>query len=211
MRNVELAELLLVRLYDLAESEGHLKLHSLNAIAEEFGETDMGKVFNVAKALEGRGLIQAAFAMGPQVHACIAGEGSLFVEGGGDTGVIPRYRANPEHYMVIDQSTHFHAPVSESNIAVHSPGAAQRVEISQEILNLLAAMEAALERDRESPERERTEARNDIAALRQELAREQPRRAVVKAILGTLGDLSSLASLALQLHPLLMQLPLLGG
>ena len=100
MTNTELSELLLVRLYDLAESEGHFKLHDLNETAQEFGITDMARVFRLAQALEGRGLITGAFASGPSVHASITGEGTLFVEQGGNTGIIKDYREHPQSFTV---------------------------------------------------------------------------------------------------------------
>jgi hypothetical protein len=44
MTTIELAELILARLYDLAESQGHGEQFDVKAIAREFGETDYGKV-----------------------------------------------------------------------------------------------------------------------------------------------------------------------
>ncbi|HLY66251.1 MAG TPA: hypothetical protein VKU60_12010, partial [Chloroflexota bacterium] len=58
-------------------------------------------------------------------------------------------------------------------------------------------------------ERSRAEALGDVTILRTELAREQPRRSIIAATLSTLGDLSSIASLVMQLQPLLQ--PWLGG
>jgi CxxC motif-containing protein (DUF1111 family) len=210
--NTELAELLLVRLYELAEAEGHSKFHGLNEIAAEFGVSDKSKVFNLGKVLEGRGLIQGSFVMGPAVHAAITGEGSLFVERGGDTGVIKDYREHPQSFNVsIDQSTHFHAAVAGSNVAVHSSNTTQRLGPPPEIRSLLAAIEATIRSSADIGERPREEALNDVEVLHSELAREKPRKPVVDTILATLGDLSSITSLLMQLQPLLAGLPWLGG
>ena len=210
--NTELAELLLVRLYDLAEAEGHFKLHGLNEIAAGFGISDMAKVFRLAEALEGRGLIKAAFAHGPTVHAAITGEGSLLVERGGDTGVIRDYREHPQSFNVaIDQSTHFHASVAGSNVAVHSSNVTQRLAPLPEIRSILSAIEAAIRSNAEIGEQRREEALSDVAVLHSELAREKPRKQVAETILASLGDLSSLASLLVQLQPHLASLPWLGG
>lgn len=212
MTNTELAELLLVRLYELAEAEGHAKLHGLNEIAAEFGVSDKAKVFNLAKALEQRGLIQGAFVMGPAVHAAITGEGSLFVERGGDTGIIKDYRDHPQSFSVaIDQSTHFHAAVSGNNIAIHSSNTTQRLEPPPEIRSLLDNIEATIQSNSDISERRREEALNDMMILHSELAREKPRKPVVDTILSTLGDLSSITSLLMQLQPLLGRIPWLGG
>jgi hypothetical protein len=212
MTNTELSELLLVRLYDLAEAEGHFKLHDLNEIAQDFGVTDMARVFRLAQALEGRDLITGSFASGPSVHASITGEGTLFVEQGGNTGVIRDYREHPQTFSVsIDQSTHFHAAVANSNVAVHSPEVRQHLELSAEISSLLAAIEASVQTDSRLDQRRRDEALSDVSVLRSELARERPRRPVVDSILATLGDLSSITSLIMQLQPLLSGLSWLGG
>jgi hypothetical protein len=212
MTNTELSELLLVRLYDLAEAEGHFKLHDLNGIAREFGVTDMARVFRLAQALEGRGLITGSFASGPSVHVSITGEGTLFVEQGGNTGVIRNYREHPQTFTVaIDQSTHFHATVENSNVAIHSPEARQHLAPSAEISSLLAAIEASVQTDSRLDQHRRDEALSDISVLRTELARERPRRPVADSILATLGDLSSITSLLMQLQPLLSGLSWLGS
>ena len=212
MTNTQLAELLLVRLYDLAEAEGHGKWYSLNEIAAEFGVTDKGKVFNIADALEDRGLIQASFTMGPAVNACIKGEGTLFVEQGGNTGVIQTYRENPQIFSVaIDQSTHFYAPISGSNVAVHSGSTSQNLAQPSEILAILADIEASIRETTGILEERREEALSDVAVLKSELSRKQPRRPIVEAVLATLGDLSSITSLLMQLQPLLAGLPWLTG
>lgn len=213
MTSTELSELLLVRLYDLAEAEGHFKLHDLNGIARELGVTDMARIFRLAQALEGRDLITGSFASGPSVHASITGEGTLFVEQGGNTGVIRDYREHPQTFTVaIDQSTHFHATVANSNVAVHSPETRQYSSASSaEISSLLAAIEASVQTDSGLDQRRRDEALSDISVLRSELARERPRRPVADSILATLGDLSSITSLLMQLQPLLSGLSWLAS
>lgn len=212
MTNTELAELLLVRLYERAETVGHSKSHELNEIAAEVGVSDTSKVFNIGKLLEGRGLIQRRVVRGQPDRATITAEGSLFVERGGDTGVISDYREHPQNFSVaIDQSTHFHAAVAESNVAVHSSNTTQHLEPPPEIRSLLADLEATIRSSADIGERRREEALSDITILHSELAREKPRRPVVDTVLATLGDLSSITSLLMQLQPLLARIPWLGG
>ena len=99
MKTGELAELVLLRLYDLAEKEGHLRFFSVNDIAAEFGVADKAKVLNIAKLLENRGLIQAAHTFGGS-NAMISGEGALLVESGGQTGAIQKFRGSPGDFLV---------------------------------------------------------------------------------------------------------------
>ena len=113
--------------------------------------------------------------------------------------------------FAIDQSTHFHAAVAGSNFAVHSSNTTQRLEPSPEIRSLLASIEAAIRANADLSERRRAEALSDVAILNSELARERPRKPVVNSILATIGDLSSITSLLMQLRTLLPSLSWLGG
>jgi hypothetical protein len=196
MTNTQLAELLLVRLYDLAESGGHMTLHELNPIAKELGVTDSMKVFNIAKSLEQRGLIKGAF--GRNVSACFTGNGSMFVEQGGDTGIIEEFRHSPARF-IVDQSTHFYGPVSGSNVAAHSTVGSQGVADSN-VERLLKAIVDRLAADSSLDETRRSELRQDIEALRSELQRSSPRRGMLRELLSTLSDVSSIAQLATQLQ-----------
>lgn len=98
MTNTEFAELLLLRLYDLAESEGYAHLHDLMAIARQLGVTDDVKVLRIGKTLADRGLIQEAFTH-DGLDACISGAGALLVEQGGSTGIIGAFRQAPGRYQ----------------------------------------------------------------------------------------------------------------
>lgn len=64
----------------MAEETGYSKMHSLSELAGEIGIRDRDKIFNVAKSLEARGLIQATYTFRGS-HACITGEGALLAEG----------------------------------------------------------------------------------------------------------------------------------
>ena len=61
MNNTEFAELLLTRIYDLAEKNGHHTVVNFIDEAKKFGITDQGKVENIADYLKNRGLIDASF------------------------------------------------------------------------------------------------------------------------------------------------------
>lgn len=100
MKTAELSELMLVRLYDLAESEGHGNFYSLDEIAAEFGVKDSAKVMAVADVLESQGFIKTAHTFGGSDGA-ITGTGALRVESSGTTNMRRQYRVDP---------TKFHAP-----------------------------------------------------------------------------------------------------
>lgn len=197
MTNTQLAELFLVKLYELAESRGHMTVHGLNQIARQFGVTDASKVFNIAKSLEGRGLITALFTHDLTVSACITGDGSLFVEQGGATGVIGEFRRSPAQF-IVDNSTHFHGPVSGSNVAVRSTVGSQ--EVAGNVETLLRAITDRLAADSSLDETRLRELQQDVEGLRLELQRSSPRRGVLRELLSTLSDVSSIAQLAVELQ-----------
>jgi hypothetical protein len=120
MTMTELADLILTRMYDLAQTQGYAEQFDVRAIAREFGEHEYMKVFNASKVLEDKGWILANFTMDEGIHAFLTGEGSIAVERGGITGIIHAFRQNPRRFLVVDQSTHYHGPISGQNIALNS-------------------------------------------------------------------------------------------
>lgn len=201
MNNTELAELLLAKLYELGEADGYTGTHSLTDIAAEFGVTEPGKVVNAAKILHDRGLILASFILsGPDAFARINSEGTLFVERGGQTGIIRRYQSDPAEFDIsIDQSTHFHGSVSQSNIATHSAHVTQSTNLPEDLSNLLSQTISALHADKSLREAERNELISDVELLRTELARSHPRDSIVKAVISTLGSVASIGNFVIQL------------
>ena len=197
MTITELSELLLVRLYDLANEENSGALHDLNKLGEEFGETDRFKIDRAAEVLDARGFILASFNM-VTTNARITGAGSLFVEQGGETNVIPRYREDTSRFTIVDQSTHFHGPVSDSNVAVGSRDVIQSIDKSQ-TATLLNEIHENLVNDQSLDDTAKADLLRDVETLRAELARGEPRQGVLKAILDTLKDVASIAGVVAKL------------
>jgi len=211
MTNTQLAELFLLRLYDLAESEGHGRFVVLNSIAAEFGVTDVMKINHLAQALENRGFIKRLASVGGTVRAHITGDGALVVEAGGETGVIRDYREKPQKYAVtVDQSTNFYGPVSGSHINVTSSVSVP--PLPGEVVELFNKMLEKIQSDSDLTESSRRDLAADVANLRLELERAKPRRPIAEALLSTLGDASSITSFAIQLQQYLPALLMrLGG
>ena len=204
MKTTELAELILLRLYDCAQSEGYDRTYELQIIAAEFGEADQMKVFNVAKFLEGKKLIRTSSAHNRGIRAAITGCGDMVVEQGGTIGVISAFRSNPGDFSVsVDQSTHFHAPISGSNVAVHSQGGSQSVPLSSELSGILDRIVHQLIQDSELAEVQRHELLADVRTLSDELQRVKPRDGIIRGILATLGDVASIPGLIIQVRPYL--------
>ncbi len=205
MKNTELAELLLTTLYDNAETEGHGKIVVLDNVAKQFGVTDRMKIFNLAKYLESRGMIHPIYA-GSGTLARITGEGAIFVERGGDTGIIPKYRKEPNSFVVnIDSSTRIYGDVSNSTVAVNSPGSTQSVLTKNEIGQLLTEIVKVLNSDTSLSKTKLADALQDIETLKLQLARSSRSKSVIEAILINLANIASIGSFIAQVSPLILK------
>lgn len=197
MKSTELADLLLVRLYELAKQEGRHSLHTLSAIASDFGVTDKSQVFSVGSMLERRGLIYATFTHETEVHASIKAEGELLVEQGGETGILRRYAEDPKSLLVLDQSTRFYGPIAHSNIATHSRSVTQFN--STEVQRLLNLVRTTIAEDSSLSPEAKNRAWADVDLIRTEVGRQAPREGIVREALATLGDIASITSFVAQL------------
>lgn len=208
MNTSELAELFLTSLYDLAESEGHTKLFHLNDFATKIGVYDIGKITKAANILESRGLIYpVSYQVGGGVSASISGEGCLFVERGGETGIIQKYRQNPDTFIVkIDQSTNIHGNISHSSIAMHSQSVTQAVTINNDIQSIISTIADTLKADASLNAQDREDLLHDIETLNIQLAKNKKDRSFIDGILSNLSNVSSIASLVLQLGGLIQGL-----
>jgi len=202
MTMTELADLILARMYDLAQKQGYSEDFDINAIAQEFGETDTHKVSNAARVLEGHGWIDATFEYGGGIHAFLTGPGSIAVEQGGTTGVIHAFRQNPRRFLVVDRSTHYHGPITGQNIAINAQVGSQSATfstLSPDVVALMDRIITELKQATELAEDDRREYLDDIQRLRSELQRRTPRVVIVSSILETLGNVATI-------HPWVKQL-----
>jgi hypothetical protein len=98
MTTEELAELFLAHLYGLADEAPHPNfLFSVNDFAPKLGLTDREELQKAINYLGDRGfIIVASFDMFGGISAGITIGGSIFVEKGGETGMIKQYRKNTQ-------------------------------------------------------------------------------------------------------------------
>jgi hypothetical protein len=99
MTTEELAELFLAHLNELADEAPHPNfLFSVNDFTPKLGITDREDLQKAINYLGDRGfIILASFDMYGAISAGITIEGSIFVEKGGETGIIKQYRKNPQN------------------------------------------------------------------------------------------------------------------
>ncbi len=196
MRTEELAELFLAHLYQLAEEAPHPNfLFPVNDFAPKLGITDREELQKALDYLGDRGLIVlASFDRFGGISAGMTIEGSIFVEKGGETGMIEQYRQKPLTSVKITL-------VPDSPIVD-----LERVETvneeKQETFFARHAVEAILEDIAESIERDETmipdtrkDLLSDLATLKIQIGRTVKNKQIIKAILGNLSSIPPIAPL----------------
>jgi len=200
----ELAEVFLVHLYDLAEAAPHPNfLFTVNDFAPRLRTVDAGELQRALTSLGDRGLVfLATMDAWGGISAAITMEGSVFVEKGGETGIIARYRKDPGAFL-----THLMpGPVGPPEpgpepLSPEKGGPQEREEgevpipTGRAIEAILADMEDMLERDRTISAVIKRDALADLATLRLQLARNVKNRQVIDAILADLSAIPSIMPL----------------
>lgn len=196
MTTAELAELFLSHLYDLAEAAPHPNfLFSVNDFAPRYGVTDIGELQAALHYLGDRGLIiLASIDMASGISAGITIEGSVFVEKGGETGIIKKYRQDPESFLRDIPVSEREAPLVQQISA--SPIQKQKRFFPDRALNaLLLDIEDFLENDDMLTEEIRKDLRSDVATLKIQISRNIKNKAVIEALLADLSRIPSIAPL----------------
>jgi hypothetical protein len=184
----EFVDQLLVKLYELdAETPG--EFHNLSAIAESLkSDVPADWVFDAGKVLDSRALADVLFTFGG-TDAKISGEGRLYVEEG--RGTTKDIQTNPQNYYVT---------VSGSNNQVVAGSTTQAVThtitIEQErapAFALLDQIVQKLNRDSTLPAPQKEESLTYANLIKQELAKPEPNRNLIAAVLDPLSKVASIA------------------
>lgn len=200
----ELAELFLVHLYELAEAAPHPNfLFSANDFAPRFGVTDVAELQKALQYLGDRGFIILASldAMGG-ISAGITIEGSVFVENGGETGIIERYHREPGTF--VQPLSESMPPVEPEIQRIRVPEQEGTVYAGRAIDAILADIEEMLERDPYVIAETKNDVLSDLATLRIQIERNVKNRAVIGAMLESLAAIQSIAPLVTALNCIVM-------
>ena len=197
MTTEELAELFLAHVYDLAEAAPHPNfLFSVNDFAPRSGITDREELQKAITLLGDRGLvILASMDMYGGISAGITMEGSVFVEKGGETGVIQQYRKDPQSFVITP-------PERPSTTVARETAETVREEkqeplfASRAVEAILADMNDILERDITVAAEAKKDLSSDLATLKIQLGRNVKDRRIIDAVLGNLSAVPSIAPLA---------------
>ena len=205
MSTEELAELFLTHLYGLAEAAPHPNfLFSANDFAPRFGVNDIGELQKALEYLGDRGLIILA-SLDPLggISAGITIEGSVFVENGGETGIIERYRNDPQAFVGLPSEP---LPPTGPAQPVETKGPAREgvIYAGRAINAILADIEEMLEGDPHVTAEIRKDVLSDLATLKIQMERNVKNRAVIGAMLESLAAIPSIAPLVTALNCIVM-------
>jgi hypothetical protein len=201
MTTEELAELFLAYLHELANEAPHPNfLFSVNDFVPKFGITDKEKIQRAINYLGDKGfIILASFDMLGGISAGITIEGSIFVEKGGETGIIGRYRKNPQTLakspsepspLFIDQER-----TQAVNEEKQNPSFARLA-----VEALLEDIEDVLARDDGVAPEAKGDLLSDLATFKIQMGRNVKSRQIIDVVLGNLSSIPSIAPLVAGLN-----------
>jgi hypothetical protein len=198
MTTEELAELFMVSLYDVAEAAPHpYFLFTMNEFAPRMGISDMSELRKAISFLEEKGLIYLAStdAWGG-ISAGITMEGSVFVEHGGDTGIIERFRTDPSSVGIKPQPPQPSPAPPEVSPDPLPPKRPAEAPTEGMLDAVLAEMVTAVENEATLEFSVRKDLLSDVEALRIQLAKKTRNYSIIMAILDNLANVAALAPLA---------------
>jgi len=201
MTTKELAELLLARLHELAGEAPHPNfLFSVNDLVPKFGITDREEVQKAINYLGDRGfVILASLDLLGGISAGITIEGSIFVEKGGETGIIEKYRRNPQSLaknpsepspLFVDQER-----TQAVNEEKQDPFFARRA-----VEALVEDIEDVLVRDDTMAPEAKRDLLSDLATFKIQMGRNLKSRQIIDVVLGNLSMIPSIAPLVTGLN-----------
>jgi hypothetical protein len=201
MTTDELAELFMAHLYDLAEAAPHPNfLFSVNDFAPKLGITDREELQKAINFLGDRGLIiLASMDMFGGISAGITMEGSVFVEKGGETGIIKQYRKDPQTFAKNFPELLSPAVARETKETVNEEKQGPFFA-SRAVDAILTDMEDILERDNTVAAEAKKDLLSDLATLRIQMERNVKDRRIIDAVLGNLSCIPSIAPLVTGLN-----------
>ncbi len=197
MTTAELGELFLAHLYHLAEAAPHPNFFfTVNDFASTMGISEREQLQKALDFLGDRGLIiSAAMDMWGGISAAITMEGSIFVEEGGETGIIARYRQDPQAFTKGLSAGPLPAPAPPEEAGVGT-GVKEIVRPRLRAVEaILADIEEVLERDAAAAPAAGSDALADLATLRIQMGRNVKNSQVIEAVLDNLGAIPSIAPL----------------
>jgi hypothetical protein len=200
MTTEEIAELFLAHLYELAEEAPHPNfLFSVNDFIPKLGRIDREEIQKAIDYLGDRGfVILASFDMLGGIGAGITIEGSVFVEKGGETGIIEQYRKRPQT-LVRTPPVPSLPPIDQGNNKTGNEEKQSAFFARRAVEAILEDIADILDRDDTVTVETKNDLLSDLATLKIQLERNVKNRQVIDVILGNLSIVPSIAPFAMGL------------
>jgi len=196
MTTEELAELFLAHLNELADESPHPNfLFSVNDFAPKLGITDREELQKAINYLGDRGfIILASFDMFGGISAGITIEGSIFVENGGETGIIKQYRKNLQTSVKIPSDL---APptIGQERTETLNEKKQSQYFPRRAVEAILEDIKDVLERDDTVATEAKKDLLSDLATLKIQMERNVKNREIINVVLGNLSSIPSIAPL----------------
>jgi hypothetical protein len=201
MTTQELAELFLAHLYELAEEAPHPNfLFSVNDFAPKLGVTDKGELQKAINYLENKGLvILASFDMYGGISAGITAEGSIYVENGGETGMIEKYHKPPKT-PARTPSQPFPPLIDLERIGAVNEEEKSSFFARRAVEVILEDIEGAIQRDDTVAGEAREDLLSDLATLKIQMERNVTNMQIINAVISNLSTIPSIAPLVTGLN-----------
>jgi hypothetical protein len=201
MKTEELAELFLVHLYDLAEAAPHPNfLFSVNDFAPRYGIESGEEIQKAIHYLGDRGLIiLAGLDMSGAISAGITAEGSVFVERGGQTGIIEQHKRNPQS-LVFGLPDASREPKDIRTVQEVANEEQVPFYAGNAVMALLLDIEDMLRQDYTVAEEVKKDLLSDVATLKIQVSRNVKNKAIIRVLLGNLSGVKSIAPLVTGLN-----------
>ena len=201
MTTEEFAELFLAHLYELADEAPHPNfLFSVNDFLPKFGISNREEVQKAINYLGDRGfIILASLDMLGRISAGITIEGSIFVEKGGETGMIEQYRKNSQT-LAKTPSDPSPSPIDQERTEMANEGKQNPFFARRTVEALLDDIEDVLERDETVAPEAKRDLLSDLATFNIQMGRSVKSRQIIDLVLGNLSRIRSIAPLVTGLN-----------
>jgi hypothetical protein len=203
MTTKELAELFLAHLYDLAEAAPHPHfLFPVNDFAPKLDITNREELQKAIDLLSDRGFIfLASFDRLGGISAGITIEGSVFVEKGGETGVIEQHRKASHTDVNASSEPSSQTLGHEGNETVNEDKQKQFFP-DRSVEAILADIEDVLEEDHTIALETKKDLLSDLATLKIQMKRNVKNKQIIDAVLRNLSGIPSITPLLTGLNRL---------
>ena len=192
----ELAELFLAHLNELANEAPHPNFFfSVNDFAPKLGITDRDELQKAINYLGDRGfIILASFDMLGGISAGITIEGSIFVEKGGETGIIKHYGKNL-HPPIRNHSEPSLPTIDQERTETMNEEKQTFFFARRSVEAILDDIEDVLKRDDTVSTEAKKDLLYDLATLKIQIERNVKNRQIFNVVLGNLSNIPSIAPL----------------